>query len=63
MRIFSSKNHVYKNFDVNGIQRFAASFPGKILWRNGPAFSSKEKSRGYSVYSYSTIGFIERALT
>ena len=59
MQRFSSKNHVYENFDVNGIQRrFAASFPGKMLWRNRPVFSSKEKSRGYSFYSYSKIGFL-----
>ena len=47
--------------DVIGIQRFAASFPSKML-RNRPAFHSKEKSRDYSVYSYSRIGSIERAL-
>ena len=61
MRTFSSKNH--ENFDVIGTQkRFAASFPDKMLWRNRPAFSSKEKSRGYSVHSYSRIGSFERAL-
>ena len=64
MRRFTSKNHVYENFDVIGIQRrFAASFPNKMLLRNRPAFHSKEKSRGYSVYSYSRIGSIERALS
>ena len=40
---------------------FAASFPNEML-RNRPAFHSKEKSRDYSVYSYSRIGSIERAL-
>ena len=59
-----SENHVYENFDVIGIQRgFAASFPNKVLLRNRPAFHSKEKSRGYSVYSYSRISSIERALS
>ena len=62
MRRFTSKNHVYENFDVIGIQRrFVASFPSKML-RNRPAFHSKEKSRDYSVYSYSTIRSIECAL-
>ena len=64
MRRFTSKNNVYENFDVMGIQRrFAASFPKKVLFRNRPAFHSKEKSRGYSVYSYSRIGSIERPLS
>ena len=64
MRRFTSKNHVYENFDVMGIQRrFAASFPKKVLLRNRPAFHSKEKCRGYSVYSYSRIGSIERPLS
>ena len=64
MRRFTSKNHVYENFDVIGIQRrFAASFPNKMLLRDHPAFHSKEKSRGYSVYSYSRIGSIECTLT
>ena len=64
MRRFTSKNHVYENFDVIGIQRrFAASFPNKMLLRNRPAFHSKEKSRGYSVYSYSRIGSIESVLS
>ena len=64
MRRFTSKNHVYENFDVIGIQtRFAASFPNKMLLRNLPAFHSKEKSRGYSVYSYSRIGSIESVLS
>ena len=63
MRWYTSKNHVYENFDVIGIKRrFAASFLNKVLLRNRPAFHSKEKSRGYSVYSYSRIGSIERAL-
>ena len=63
MRRFTSKNHVYGNFDLIGIQRrFAASFPNKMLLRNRPAFHSKEKSKGYSVYSHSRIGSIERAL-
>ena len=62
MRRLTSKYHVYENFDVIGIQRrFAASFLNKML-RNRPAFHSKEKSRDYSVYSYSRIGSIERAL-
>ena len=64
MQRFTSKNHIYENFDVIGIQRrFAALFPNKMLLRNCPAFHSKEKSRGYSVYSYSRIGSIERALS
>ena len=64
MRRFTSKNHVYENFDIIGIQRrFAASFPNKMLLRNRPAFHSKEKCRGYSVYSYSRIGSIERTLS
>ena len=64
MRRFTSKNHVNENFDVNGIQtRFAASFPNKMLLRSRPAFHSKEKSRGYFVYSYSRIGSIESALS
>ena len=64
MRRFTSKNHVYENFDVIGIQtRFAASFPNKMLLRNRPASHSKEKSRGYSVYSYSRIGSIESVLS
>ena len=63
MRRFTSKNHVYENFDIIGIQRrFAASFPNKMLLGNRPAFHSKEKCRGYSVYSYSRIGSIERTL-
>ena len=33
-----------------------------MFLRNRPAFHSKEKSRGYSVYSYSRIGSIKRAL-
>ena len=64
MRRFTSKNHVYKDFDVIGIQRrFAALFPNKMLLRNRPAFHSTEKSRGYSVYSYSRIGSVEHALS
>ena len=64
MARFTFKIHVYENFDVIGIQRrFAASFPNKMLLRNRPAFHSKEKSRCYSVYSYSRIGSIERALS
>ena len=64
MRKFTSKNHVYENFDIIGIQRrFAASFPDKISLINRPPFSSKEKYRGYSVYSYSRIGPIERTLS
>ena len=63
MRRFTSKNHIYENFDVIRIQiRFAASFPNKILMRYRPALNSKEKFDGYSVYSYSRIGSIERAL-
>ena len=63
MRRFTSRNHVYENFDVTGIQRrFAASFPDKKLLRNRPAFNPKEKSRSYSVYSYSRVGSIECAL-
>ena len=51
------------NFDVIGIQiRFALSFPNKIFLRNRPAFNSKEKFEGHSVYSYSKIGSVERAL-
>ena len=62
MRRFTSKNHVYENFDVIRIPRiFAASFPNKML-RNRPTFRSKEKSRDHSVYSYSRIGSIERAV-
>ena len=62
MRRFTSKNHVYENFDVIGIhRRFVAPFPDKMLLRNRPAFSFREKSRGYSSYSYSRIGSIERA--
>ena len=62
MRRFTSKSYVYENFDVIGIQRrFAASFPSKML-RNRPVFPSKEKSRDYSEYSYSSIGSIECAL-
>ena len=62
MRRFTSKNHVHENFDVIGIQRrFTASFCDKMLLRNCPAFSSKEKIRGYSVYSYSRIVSIESA--
>ena len=39
---FTSKNHVYENFDVIGIQRrFAALFPNKML-RNRPAFAPKK---------------------
>ena len=61
MRRFTSKNHVYENFDVIRIQiRFAASFANKILLRNRPAFNSKEKIDGYSVYSYSKIGSTDR---
>ena len=63
MQRFTSRNNVYEDFDVIGIQkRFAASFPDKMLLRNRPAFNPKENSRGYSVYSYSRIGSIERAL-
>ena len=61
MRRFTSRNHVYENFDLTG-RRFAASFPDKKLLRNRPAFNPKEKSRGYSAYSYSRIGSIECAL-
>ena len=47
MRMFMSKNHVYKNFDVIGIQiRFVALFSNKILLRNHPAFNSKGKFEG-----------------
>ena len=60
--LLTSKNHVNENFDVIGIQRRFVSFPDKMLLRNRPAFHSKEKSRGYSVYSYSRIVSIERAL-
>ena len=60
----TSKNHVCNNFDFIGIQiRFAASFPNKIWLRNRPAFNSKEKFDGYSVYSYSRIGSIELAFS
>ena len=63
MRRFTSKNHVYENFDVNGIHiTFAASFRNKILSRNRPVFNSKEKFGGYSVYSYSRIWSVERFL-
>ena len=58
MQRFTSKNHVYKNFDIIGIQRkFAAPFPNKMSLINRPPFisDSKEKHRGYSVYSYSRI--------
>ena len=65
MHRFTSKNHVYRNFNVNVIviqQRFVASFPDKILLRNPPAFNSKEKFEDYSIYSYSRIGSIKRPL-
>ena len=63
MHRFTSKNHVYRNFNVIVIQlRFAASFPDKILLRNPPAFNSKEKFEDYSIYSYSRIGSIKCAL-
>ena len=63
MHGFTSKNHVYKNFNVIGIQlRFAALFPDNIFLRNPPAFNSKEKFEGYSIYSYSRIRSIERGL-
>ena len=43
MRRFMSKNHIYENFDVIGIEiRFVPSFPSKILLRNRPPFNSKE---------------------
>ena len=62
MRRFTSKNHVYENFDVFAVERrLTASFSNRMLLRNRPAFHSKEKFRGYSVYSYSRIGSIERA--
>ena len=55
-----SKNHIYENFDVIGIQiRFVPSFPSKILLKNRPPFNSKEKFEGHSVYSYSKIGSID----
>ena len=63
MRRSTSKNHVYENFDVIGIQiRFTAPFPDQILLRNRRAFNSKQKSEGYSVISYSRKGSIECAL-
>ena len=40
--------------------KFASSFCNYILLRNRPTFNSKRKD--YSVYSYSKIGSIERAL-
>jgi len=56
MQRFTSKKHVYENFDIIGIQRrFAASFPNKMSLINRPLFSSREKYRGYSIYSYSRI--------
>ena len=42
--------------------KFASSFCNNILFRNRPSFNSKRKFKGYSVYSYSRIGSIERAL-
>ena len=45
MRRFTSKYHVYENFDVIGIQtRFAASFPNKMLLTNRPAFHTPKKN-------------------
>ena len=59
-KVNTSKNHVYEKYDVIRMQsRFAAPFPNKTLLRNR---HSKEKSRGYFVYSYSRIVSIERAL-
>ena len=55
----TSKNHVYENFDIIGIQRrFAAPFPNKMSLINRPPFTVAQKKsnyRGYSVYSYSRI--------
>ena len=46
MRRFSSKNHACENFAVIGIQRrLAISFSNKMLFRNCPVFSFKEKSQ------------------
>ena len=46
MRRFSSKNHACENFAVIGIQRrLAVSFSNKMLFRNCPVFSCKEKSQ------------------
>ena len=64
MRRFTSKNHVYENFDIIGIQRrLEALFLDKMSLINRPPFSSKEKYRGYSVYSYSRMGPIERTIS
>ena len=58
------KNYTYENFDAIRIQkRISASFPVKILEAYLSKFTSKEKSGGYSVYSYSRIASIERALS
>ena len=63
MRRFTSKNYVFENFDVMGIQRrFASSFPDEMLFRNCPTFNFKEKSRGYSVYSCFRTGSIKCTL-
>ena len=43
MRRFTSKNHVYENFDIIGIQRrLEALFLDKMSLINRPPFSSKE---------------------
>ena len=64
MRRFTSKNHVNENFDIIGIQRrLEALFLDKMSLINRPPFSFKEKYRGYSVYSYSRIGPIERTIS
>ena len=63
MQTFTSKNYTWENFDAIRIQRrISASFPVKISWIYLPKFTSKEKSGGYSVYCYSRVASIERAL-
>ena len=63
MLTFTSKNYTDKNFDAIRIQRrISASFLIKMSWTYVPKFTSKEKFAGYSVYSYSRIASIERAL-
>ena len=50
---FTSKNHVYKKFDVIQMQRrFVASFPDRVLLRNRPTFNYKEKSRLFRFFLF-----------
>ena len=58
MQRFMSKNHVYENFDIIGITKKICSIVSQqnVADKSSSIYSSsKEKYRGYSVYSYSRI--------